>query len=268
MNPDVARGTLGACLALGKALADPPGGRPTIGYSKGKVANFLSTVQWLDSRSRADIASICESIAREYVARWGLARETPSTFPLASAFVSFHAQDVMKAFNRANRRRWVRTRGNDVANQLRLGMAREDPVVFFLVSSHQKPQKAHRGWQGKVLVNCHWRQAFADDPDRARTVSFLIRNRSIQSVQRAIGAPDYLLLRPNCRHRLIPLRTEEVLTSSARALSIRHNPRPTNVKRPIGDKERYRQCKALRTAISERLGRFEARLQGKRKEGL
>lgn len=266
MNPDVARGTLGACLALGRALIDPPGGRPTIGFSKKKVATFLLTVQWLDARSRSDIASVCESIARGYVGRWGIANEMSMTFPSASTYVSFHAQDVMKAFNRANKRRWVRTKRNDVANQLKLGMARKDPIVFFLVSSHQKPQKAHRDYQGKVLVNCHWRQAFANDPDRARTVGFLIKNRSIQSIQKAIGAPDYLLLRPNCRHRLIPLRTEEVLTSSSRALSIRHNPRPTNVKRPINDRERYRQYKALKTAVFERLKWIETKHQGTKKE--
>lgn len=251
MNRDVAKGTKGTLLALGTSLFSVG----TIQHARKSVWAYLtSTVQWADSIGLHGVLEAAVTVARTYVG--GKLEFEPTSF-MRMAFPK-----IVKAFNRANRRRWVRTRKLDVANTLRLGLGADR--VFFLVSSHQNPQEAHAPFQGKILVNSHWR--LLGESYRARVGSY-IRNRKVMSVQRAMREPYYLFVRPNCMHYLIPLDTEEVLSSSPSAVARRHRATERRVHRPYTDKQLYRQRRALYLLT---LGLLERKLgrKGKQKKGL
>lgn len=241
MNPDVAGGTKGTMLALGTSLFS----KGTIQSARIDVWRYLSsTVHWADSIGLHDVLNTAIGIARRYAGRY-------QEFDYRK-FCSEAYPKIVKAFNRANRRRWVRTKRRDIANLLKLGADRN--VVFFLVSSHQNPQEAHKPLQGKVLVNAHWRKVLENSPDRARVASY-VRNRKVMSVQKAMREPTYLFVRPNCRHHLIPLMTSEVLSSSPTALNRKYRAKSNHAHRTYTDKQLYDQKRRLYLDIVSSLGK-------------
>lgn len=201
----------------------------TLTACRDRVGEILSAVPWLDGRSRADILN--EAMA---VARAGLLLRRKAEIP---SFCSRYLDGVMKAWNRAYKRLWVRTRDVGLKSAMKLQRGREDPVVFYLVSSHQDPQPAHAPLQGKVLVDYYWRSTLEGDI-RLGSVAKYVRNRKIRTVQWATGAPHYLCSRPNCRHYLIPLKTNDVLSFSVREIREKYQPKRTGVHRPLTDAQR------------------------------
>lgn len=237
MNPDVRAGTKSVAMAIGLGLLSSK----TLLTSRKRVKSALDAIPWIDSHSRADVRRVADEVIRGGI--------TQDDIPL---YVSRNVEPIMMAFNRAMRRKWSKTKLQYVKNQLGIQRERSDaPRVFYLVSSHQKPQPAHARYQGTVLIDRFWRMTvpLSDLP----SVSAYVKNHKTETVQSAMGAPDYLIMRPNCRHRLIPVPTSEVLKSSARALSKKYNSGKTYVKRPISDKERYQAYKDLCSAIRSRL---------------
>ena len=203
------------------------------------VGTVLDRAAWLDSKSRSDIMRQAMAVARV-----GLLIKKDR---LAS-YVAYNLDEVMKAWNRAWKRTWVRTRKTSVMSGMKLQRGREDPIVFYLVSWHQKPQPAHKDLQGKVLVDYYWKDTLEGD-ERIGLVRKYVRNRKIRTVQWAMGEPHYLLTRPNCKHRLIPLRTDDVLTLDIKSLRGKYKPASVHVHRPISDEQRWREYVELRRAV-------------------
>ena len=203
------------------------------------VGAALARAAWLDSKSRSDIMG--EAMA---VARVGLLIKKDRL----AHYVAYNLDEVMKAWNRAWKRTWVRTRKTSVMSGMKLQRGREDPVVFYLVSWHQNPQPAHKGLQGKVLVDYYWKDVLEGD-ERIGLVRKYVKNRKIRTVQWAMGEPHYLLVRPNCKHRLIPLRTDDVLTLDIKSLKAKYKSKVGHVRRPISDEARWKDYVALRGAV-------------------
>ena len=206
-----------------------------------RVAAVLERTPWLDGQSKSDIMDKAMSIARV-----GLMVKKKSI----PYYVAYNLDDVMKAWNRAYKRTWVKTKRTNVMSKMKLQRDRLDPVVFYLVSSHQKPQPAHEPLQGKVLVDYFWRSTLDGDV-RIPSVQRFIRKHKVRTVQWAMGAPHYLLVRPNCRHVLYPLKTDDVLKLSLKDIRDKYQPKRTGVHRPITDEQRWQDYKELRSAVLE-----------------
>lgn len=205
------------------------------------VSAVLERTAWLDRDSRADIMRQAMDVARA-----GLLVKKERL----AGYVAYHLDDVMKAWNRAYKKTWVRTKRNNVTSGLKLHRDMVDPVVFYLVSSHQKPQPAHEPLQGRLLVDYFWKSTLEGDW-RLPKVEKLIRNRKIRTVQWAMGEPHYLITRLNCRHVLYPVRTNDVLALSIKDIKSLYQPKRTGVHRPITDQQRWKDYRDLRGAVLE-----------------
>lgn len=234
MYRETRKGTKGILVSLGKAMMK----RKTLASGMDAVSSYLAAVPWLDGKSRADIRSVCDVVCRRC-----LLVDREKIPYLMGRF----AEDVMQSFNRAYKRRWVRTRETDLKSSLKLHRDMDEPIVFYLVSWHVKPQKAHAKFQGEILLDNAWRAVLSGDT--LSEVRKWVRTHRPWTVQAACGKPDYLLLRPNCRHRLIPLRTHDVLTKDLWTIRNEHRPLRFGVRKPITDAERWAEFRDLRNEI-------------------
>ena len=245
------QGVKAVMKAVGSALLK----QGTLSACRNGVSAVLAKMPWLDAKMRSDVAREADALSRKFLL---LAKNKPWEL---SRNLAYNIDGVMKAFNRSYRRAWKRTAKTYVQSQMKLQRNKDEPVVFYLVSSHQKPQPAHEPLQGTVLVDRFWREASAYD----ERVERYVKARKVRSVQWAMGAPHYLITRPNCRHYLIPLKTGEVVWSSLKELNKRHQKRPSHVHRPITEAQRWQAYKALRSAV---LAMLENMAPAKRKAGL
>ena len=236
------QGTRKVCVAIGKALMK----QGTLLSCREAVSAVLGGISWMDVRMKADVAREAEALARKNLV---LASTAPWKVPSG---IAYGLNDVMKAFNRAYKKAWKRTAKTYIGSQLKLQRGREEPVVFYLVSSHQHPQPAHEPLQGTVLIDRYWNVATGGD----QRIEGFLKTHKMHTVQWAMGAPHYLISRPNCRHYLIPLRTDEVVSSTLKQIKAMHQRKPTNVRRPITDKQRWVEYKALRVTVLNALMKY------------
>ena len=200
----------------------------------------------MDKRSMSDVAFSAEEVIRNclpFAKRGGLKVGSKEHYRLVRRIIA-QTDVVMKAFNRAYRAAWKRVKGNQIVKGLASNRDRSDPVVFYLVSSHQKPQPAHKDLQGKRLVDRFWRSALEGN-DRLDEVARYVKGNGIRTVQWACGAPHYLLTRVNCHHVLIPLHTSDVLGGRV----VARQGRQVGLKRPITDRQRAEVYGNLQDAI-------------------
>jgi hypothetical protein len=241
VNKDVRDGALKLSLALGKGLLSKA--------SEATVCRAIDAIVWLDRESKADVRRTLSSLRK----RGLLIARDPSAVP---GYVSrCCVYEIVKSLNRSKRREWSKTKQLHVRSGMKLCRAQREPVVFYLVSSHQKPQKAHADLQGQVLVDRYWRAVLETHPRAYSEVESYLRTRPTMTVQEAMDAPHYLIVRPNCRHRLIPLPTQKVLSLSKQELRKAYNKAPTHVRRPITDAERYRQLQELKSEVYGKLSK-------------
>ena len=213
------------------------------------VLGAVDQVAWLDRESKADVRRTLSSLRK----RGLLMARDPSAVP---GYVSNGCvYEIVKSLNRAKRREWRKTKQLHVRSGMALCRARRDPIVFYLVSSHQKPQKAHADLQGKVLVDRYWRAVLEAKPRQCAEVEAYVRSSHAMTVQEAMDAPHYLIVRPNCRHYLIPIPTSKVLCLTQQELRKAYNKPPTHIKRPITDMERYRQLQELKREVYGKLSK-------------
>lgn len=256
MNPDVCKGTKLIMIAVGESLIDHP---TLVGFKK-KASSSLQKIPWMDSKSRANVIAVAEDIFRK-----GLYIKDKDSIP---DYCAMRVDDVMKAFNQAKRSEWAKTRNLHVKSRMKVSRAMKDPIIFYLVSSHQKPQKAHESLQGNLLVDRYWRQTLESKripQKKIYEVKSFIEKEGVQTVQWAMGEPCYLIVRPNCRHKLIPIRTDDVMEINLKELNERFNSGKTGVKRPITDHQRWVEYKSLREDVRATL---EKKCQSKRLKGV
>ena len=219
-------------------------GRRTLGSVSSFVAEELGKMGWMDRDGRAQVRDAAMQLARKCLL---YKRER------IPEVIAYGLDDVMKAFNRAYKRTWVRTKRTGVESKMKLMRGRREPVVFYLVSSHQKPQEAHKDLQGKLLVDYYWKSTLEKAGFDTGTVGKVIRNRRIRTVQWAMGAPHYLVTRPNCRHYLIPVKTSYVLSHSLEDVKRLEQKKETGVRRPLTDHKRWEEYLALRGTVLKAL---------------
>jgi len=226
--------------AIGKSLMSGRG----LSSASLAVREAISKFGWMDQRGRADVYGECMALAKSCLKADG--KRLPR-------MLAFGFDGVMMAFNRAYKRTWVGTKRRSVVTGMRLHRQMADPVVFYLVSSHQKPQPAHKDLQGRLLVDYFWRSALENAGIDPTTVARFVRNRKIRTVQWAMGDPHYLITRVNCRHYLIPVRTSYALSHTLTEVRRLEQPRETKVRRPLTDAQRWAEYKDLRVAVLRKL---------------
>ena len=240
-------GTKAVMVAVGRSLLSD--GRATFAIARGKAV-LKVRCDWLDMRSMADVGLAGEEVVRNcmtFVNRGGWDRDSKERRRLVRRILA-QTDLVTKAFNRAYRKAWKRTKGTQVVRGLALNRDRSEPVVFYLVSSHQKPQPAHRDLQGKILVDRFWRSSL-EGHEKYDEVARYVRDNKVRTVQWACGAPHYLIRRINCCHKLIPLRTEDVLGSTPKDINQKFKSKVTGVHRPITDAQRSQVFSLLKIEI-------------------
>lgn len=94
---------------------------------------------------------------------------------------------------------------------------------FFLCSSHPKPAKDHKDYEGKMYYDEDWESKNDYTPEQKRSIRAYIRNHSLMSVQWVVGPEVYLTTRRNCKHYFKNLPLNEVLHASAKSLLKKHN---------------------------------------------
>ena len=213
MNPEVSRWTIGCLESLGRSLM----AGDSFSACRAKFSDVLDKVPWLDGPGRADVASRLESTMR------ALKRMPADALPAMLSSPKFF-DPTMRAFNRAQRRMWLRTKQTSVKSGMKICREMEIPVIFYLVSSHQKPQPAHKDLQGKILIDRYWRDTLRQSglENEIPRIERYVKANGTLSVQSSMQDPYYLIVRPHCKHRLFPLRTSEVLSWTPRQIWERH----------------------------------------------
>lgn len=209
-----------------------------MGSASSFVSLELAKMGWMDVRSKAEVREAADALARKCL----LAKK--EAVPRA---IAYGMDDLIKAFNRAHKRTWTRTKKLGTMTKMKMMRGMKEPVVFYLVSSHQKPQPAHADLQGELLVDYYWKSTMEAAGLDTETVGRYIHNKRIRTVQWAMGAPHYLIVRPNCSHFLIPVRTRMVMGTSKKALKKLSYKKES--KRPITDHKRWEEYKELRGTV-------------------
>lgn len=101
--------------------------------------------------------------------------------------------------------------------QVRAALKDKD-TIFFLCSKHSNPALDHKDYQGKIYVDRYWRQKVSGK-DYYAVLSY-IKNHKVETVQKIMGPPVYLITRPYCKHYFIPQDTSTVLHSSLKKLLV------------------------------------------------
>lgn len=93
----------------------------------------------------------------------------------------------------------------------------DESGVFYICSCHSDCAEGHLDYQGKVYIEYNWREK-VQNVGLIKKIQAYIRNHKIRTIEWVMGAPVWMMTRPNCRHYFIPVSTEDVLHSSAKSL--------------------------------------------------
>lgn len=97
----------------------------------------------------------------------------------------------------------------------------ENPRVFYLASSHNDCAKDHADYQGKIYIDEKWKDLVKDLDLKIKILQYVNAN-NVKTFQWVIGKPVWLITRPNCRHYMKSLTTEDVLGNSVSTLTRNH----------------------------------------------
>lgn len=210
-------------VALG--LASGLGKGPIMRSLRGLMASFVRTVRV--SRSEADeiwgaLLAIYSGAARSVRgSRTDPRRVYLAMRSLLPGMESFRSRFAMRAEER-DKRAYIA----DVSSS----------GIFFLCTSHERCAEGHEPYQGKVFVSSEWRSRCSGKKERRRVAAW-IREHGCLTVEEAVSGPIWLITRPNCRHRLIPIPTDEALGSTEEGI-LRSHPE-AEVGAPRRDPYRY-----------------------------
>lgn len=96
-----------------------------------------------------------------------------------------------------------------------------NPRVFYLASSHNDCAEDHKDYQGKIYIDEKWRDLIKSKEIRDKISSY-VNQHNVKTFQWVIGKPVWFITRPNCRHYVKSLTTEDVLGHSVEALTRNH----------------------------------------------
>lgn len=112
--------------------------------------------------------------------------------------------------------------------------------VFYMISGHQKPADGHRDYQYTLCVDRYWRSVLDDEDEMiVKAVSKYIRDNNLPSMQHLMLHDPYIVTRPNCKHRFVPISINEVLSKTRAEIAATHPEVHDHSHRSLSDKQRY-----------------------------
>lgn len=108
---------------------------------------------------------------------------------------------------------------NEIAEQ-QLKLGEVVGQIFYLCNIFGDSRDAHADLQGRYYYDSRYKSFIdAKDTETLDAVEEAISNYGMMSVQEVQGAPYYLVTGANCRHDLIPVSLEEVVTIKPKELA-------------------------------------------------
>lgn len=114
-----------------------------------------------------------------------------------------------------------RTMLQEYTNKAQLESGRNAGLIFWLVSSFGDSAKDHVDYQGKIYIDRDW-ESMVDEETRKQVQDYISANGTLIKQDVEEGDP-YLTTRPNCRHRWMPMSTEEVLGGKSTNSMLKEN---------------------------------------------
>ena len=114
-----------------------------------------------------------------------------------------------------------RTMLQEYTNKAQLEAGRNAGLIFWLVSSFGDSAKDHVDYQGKIYIDRDW-ESMVDEETRKQVQDYISAN-DIRIKQDVEEGEPYLTTRPNCRHRWMPMNTEEVLGGKSTNTMLKEN---------------------------------------------
>lgn len=96
-----------------------------------------------------------------------------------------------------------------------------NPRVFYLASSHNDCAEDHADYQGKIYIDEKWKSLIKNE-DLKDKIQKYVNIHNTKTFQWVIGKPVWFITRPNCRHYMKALATEDVLGHSVDVLTRNH----------------------------------------------
>lgn len=128
--------------------------------------------------------------------------------------------DLTKGANFVLNEKEARQKLENLTEELESSRNSDEYSPFLLSDHHENCAKDHLKFESRIYFDEKYEKYITDEETLAK-VNAYIHNHACMSIQEAVGAPNYFLVRPNCKHevRIVPL--EEVLSSSVRKMQIR-----------------------------------------------
>jgi hypothetical protein len=114
-----------------------------------------------------------------------------------------------------------RTMLQEYTNKAQLEAGRNAGLIFWLVSSFGDSAKDHVDFQAKIYIDRDW-ESMVDEETRKQVQDYISAN-DIRVKQDVEEGEPYLTTRPNCRHRWMPMNTEEVLGGKSTNAMLKEN---------------------------------------------
>lgn len=154
--------------------------------------------------------------------------ELEGALDLAIALWVFDLFDKKKVFSKTNTISYqvaTHYESDSKSELLKLEIDRNrgfgNPRVFYLASSHNDCAKDHIDYQGKIYIDEKWKDLVKSKEIRDEIQKY-VNIHNIKTFQWVIGKPVWFITRPNCRHYMKALTTEDVLGHSVDALTRKH----------------------------------------------
>lgn len=91
-------------------------------------------------------------------------------------------------------------------------MLYESESPFYLSDSHKDCARGHLDYENRLYYDEDYEHGYDLDAATVAQVRKYIKKHHLMSVQKVIGEGIWLITRPNCRHRLIPVPLEGILS--------------------------------------------------------
>ena len=174
-----------------------------LGQIKEELRDLVNSYAGLNKDERYDIYWSCLKVCRA-------ARRSKTLQKYIAMTKSF--DEIMSAARRTKGTYELRVRRRATREALD-----DKETIFFLCSTHPNCAEGHKQFQGKILVDRFWRTKVKGF-DYYKVWSY-IKNHNVMTVQESMQEPYWLITRKYCRHILIPMSTNAVLTTSQKKLS-------------------------------------------------
>lgn len=154
--------------------------------------------------------------------------ELEGALDLAIALWVFDLFDKKKVFSKTNTISYqvaTHYESDSKAELLKLEIDRNrgfgNPRVFYLASSHNDCAEDHIDYQGKIYIDEKWKDLVKSKEIKDEIQKY-VNIHNTKTFQWVIGKPVWFITRPNCRHYMKALTTEDVLGHSVDVLTRNH----------------------------------------------